>query len=800
MDFVNREVEKRRLVELLSSNNRRKRCIFLVGPSGVGKSVLSTAAVHATSKQNLRIKVPHGADVKPSPGWLVREWAACLNALHVRNGTLDFQLATFANSLKSPIAKRAFHQQLIQASQKQPLGLILPVVNRFTGVDYSPEEIVSGKTESATFLCFDYILYAANFAKFTYIFENLHLADYESITMLRDILERRLEGDVLIELTANEGDHRLSELKCIFEQREVLQCEIQVVRPLEMRDYITIAKNYADLTDDDATAVYNSTEGNVRALEDFEITKRLGGTDKVPGASNQSTSTNPTDLNIRGLPKDCALVLSLISTHSTPCAIDLLHLAFSFVDEEFLGLAVDQKLKQLEDRKLLIFTDDKVALQHDDVSRSVDRTLAKGAFGLIATKCWYHAYRKLWDAQQFDFVSKIDVIACLLYFAGQYRPDSLLSFLTEIKQFAINALRKDTAKLHLERCEQALDRANIGGSSKFQLEIAKIYFSMGLYDESWRVLASIETEDKEDFSLLRLALLNRSDQFQECIVEAEASLAQPALSNDFRLGARILSIISLRECNKLDRARQLFEVSLAETKPTASPFRGILLRIADIFYPTEIAIGYVRQSVEFFRKRGDVVNEGHSRITLAMLLAKIHQLDEAVGELHISREHLLGDTLRERHYILNNLGAIELLRGNPVEAKEYLKDALLTAPEIYDRLNIAANLSIAYSLTEAEQSDWVLAMIDELSPQEIDADLLCNVYHSASILEEARNHPHRAATYLDGAKKMFAAMPGTPNSEIWLALLKGEEQSDVAKRYREIGYKPGFLAYWHFDL
>jgi hypothetical protein len=193
--------------------------------------------------------------------------------------------------------------------------------------------------------------------------------------------------------------------------------------------------------------------------------------------------------------------------------------------------------------------------------------------------------------------------------------------------------------------------------------------------------------------------------------------------------------------------------------------------------------------------------ENKARITLAMQLARMGHMAEALAELRII-ENVEGLPITDRHMIWNNRCATEMLQGKWEKEQGFLlKRAQLTCALDFDRIVVGNNLAVWY----AHREDFSAAQqqFAEISPfvdAENDSRLRCAVFFNQARLAQLTSDASAESEWRH-ILRMEIQRVDDGYRNYWLA--RETDTNPVPQHFRFMLSRPFhylFLAHWSFPI
>jgi ATP/maltotriose-dependent transcriptional regulator MalT len=242
---------------------------------------------------------------------------------------------------------------------------------------------------------------------------------------------------------------------------------------------------------------------------------------------------------------------------------------------------------------------------------------------------------------------------------------------------------------------------------------------------------------------------------------------------------------------------------IAEPAYAQSPLLGFAYRFYEITEENDACIEMLQTSIAWFKRFGMEKSLASSQAAAAVLLARTGDIDAARSMISSASE-ILGQQVRGRHLLLNNVAAVELLSSEPdfQRCVDVLVEALRYVRDDYCEVTVLTNLAIAHcgaghSEAAIECIDSALCILDDHDFASV--DVYWQICFNAAQILAAVGQPERSGQVLRWPEGR-APMP-VQNKDYWD--YRYRRTDDLPKSWRflaERSFHPLYLSLWLIDL
>ena len=754
--FINRKTElalfKR---EFATTSRERNRVIFLVAPSGFGKSEFTEKLI-ADVHRAVAVKVRIPANIEGDAPF-IRELGGELNRLSRARAPI-ISAADFLRGVKSSRVARMHDSSLLHDSGSDRLGLrIGPAIARIydrksnTG-EYDFELLLRDSSPQSLLKVFEYVRYVFTQQALCLAIENVQVIDNTSERMLQDILSEPRGHFIILEFTPGKSAvHDVSDLEKRFSGRG---SETKTVR-LQPLSADEIVHRAGIRLDPDTTAeLYANFDGNLKNLTDFILVRQtstgLAGTVTGPSLENGTAEL------VRSQRSAAKIVLALIVAHRSNVSHEALRSLYVHSPQfRETHIDVERALADLEHNQLIRSDRGRIEPDHDSVAAEVDKSLSDQL--TLAYRAWASYYREKLETRDFGESSRDQVLDHLFSFYARTDPSKLQPLLGDIRLAALSSFTLKRAEMLLQRVEDSLAGfdTSLPYHQALRWQLVDTYYDGGLYDRALGALHRVRTKPMRR-TVMHAAILDRVDRHPEAIRLIRGALSTTARRHDsFELSLKLIEMICYRSMNDYAACERVYAEIGSIPQYKTLPEYGFYLRNAEIVLPVAESIPLLEESVARFESLGNDSAEAQSRIALGMELIRLGRLDQA--EMQLDRaEALLAERRLDWHIIYNNRAVLMMYRGKVdfQAVDELLRKAYLTANIAFDRVAIDNNRLAAHAM--AGDDTFCLSLIESLEGTARDMAeevLLCVTLYNISVYHGRRGDTDQQARYLSMSRQ-----------------------------------------------
>ena len=790
--FINRGRELKEIDRILSEPRNQPLGLFLIAPSGIGKTRFLTETERRNPDEHfIRIRIRRSRSGRYENGYFLQQMARAIHEKAATNGYPD--IGNFNRNFTKYVDLDAMGleatDELMQEFNIPLVNQIKKLLERQLSIGRFRPKMLLGPNEAAGISYLKlYVRTIAEKSPSIFILENAHLIDEDTLVFLTETIEWPENSGILFEFTQldarSSANWTLGELAEEFE-RVGFSIVSMALTPLEYQHYTTVASQKGVQNNDRLRSIYEKEKGNIRSIYDLSAIR-------VDVLEEEFRHKLTARVAIETMPQDQRLIAIALAIHDDPAPKHRLDAFCDEIDKRTNPItSTREAIKKLVASELAEETQSSVFLAHDTVSRVIDETSDPSLVALART-IWIAVYRKNAIAD-FEWGRVIRLTA---YAGDAAALDNVLDDAVEearrahFKDGLISALEKA-----VETFTERLSQSKSSIMERVLSKIAALYFEIEEFEKTYNLLPSLSVEGmRRDFYLA--TLLNRLDKDAEAVALAAPYIESTSLVIAEKLPFILPTIASYASLDKRADATPLYRMAIADPLAPRSTLFPFLLRIADIYLPLEESLAPIKQSIEWFKRAGNSVEEAHARNTLCMQLARLGNLNEAMQEVGTADE-LLAHSAVDQAQVLNNKAAISLMRNDTGDTTElYLTIARDLVRRPFDKTTVALNRAVLLSLRGSQTASAAHEAAIEIaeSANHTDKSLLRRAHWNAAQWHYTIGDKKLAKSYLKLAKK--ASLRPHP---LWTARFEKCPPVDPDYNFQStLPYHISFLVKWHY--
>jgi len=798
--FINRETElalfKR---EFATTSREHNRVIFLVAPSGFGKSEF-TEKLLSDVHRALAVKVRIPANIEGDAPF-IRELGGELNRLSKAQAAV-INAADFLGGVKSSRVARMHDSSLLRDSGSSGVGLrIVPAIARIydrkaNAGEYDFELLLRDSSPQSLLKIFEYVRYVFTQQALCIAIENVQVIDNTSERMLQDILAEPRGHFVILEYTPGKtAVHDVSDLEKRFSGRGNETKRVWL-EPLRAEEIVRRAGMHLD--PNTTAELYASFDGNLKNLTDFILVRQTSA--ELAGVVAGPSLHNGTAELVRSQRSAAQIVLALIVAHRSNVSHEALRSLYVHGPQfREAHIDVEHALTDLEHNQLIRTDRGRIEPDHDSVAAEVEKSLSGQL--TLACRAWASYYREKLETRDFAESSRDQVLDRLFSFYARIDPSKLQPLLGDIRLAALSSFTLKRAEMLLQRVEDSLAGfdASLPYHEALRWELIDTYYDAGLYDRALGALHRVRTKLMRR-TVMHAAVLDRVDRHAESVRLIHSALSTTARRHDsFELSLKLIEMICYRSMNDYAACARVYTEIGSIREYRTLPEYGFYLRNAEIVLPVADSIPLLEESVALFERLRHDSAEAQSRIALGMELTRLGRLDEA--KMQIDRaESLLAERRLDWHIIYNNRAVLTLYRGGAdlETLDELLRKAYLTANIAFDRVAIDNNRLAAHAMVGDHA--FCLSLIESLEQKARDMAeevLLCITLYNISVYHGIRGDTDQQARYLWMSRQCSNDWPAYWANRYDKTPITGDP---AAKYLAQYPFDLVLLSTWHIEV
>lgn len=814
LEFVNRLDELAAFSDFFEKNEGSSSILLLVSPSGFGKTRLTNELkLHCSLKRTTfcYLDITPQGDVptkKLHSGYYVQKFARQLSFMADESMSFAWpSIADYLNKRKSETLKEKNIKSLFSEfpSMNHLYKITADYSERFFSYGhFSPEEITDSDKSDCVNICVEYIEFITSKSNILLIIRESQNCDQYSLKVMLSI-QKGNSLALLLEYTNSEN-------KVNVEFEKILYEGISVAQPFWKHDLLRLDKDKLDylvhqcigknIGSDDG--FYLKWTGNIRSIVELGYQVSIGRSFSTQKhVENVISENNILKDHIRQLSILEQTILAISIVNIEPISIHIVSKIVESIFSSFNRDDVYSAILQLASVHGFINKSNfHIVVSNDSVIDSFNKTeQAHKICSIIEVKLrdYYSdminrgcvndpespkAIRQLFRlcAKTKDLIGLLKASTSL---AEEIKKTNDQSAYVEI---IFEAIKKDT-ELYILNCSQIIE-----WTAELAYEIC-----------DWPRVAELcsTLPFKNNFIRSMLACsLQEIGRHDEALLIAREIHKYAADQNDNIVAWLIESMIEGCRGN-IDYARVLLTKCISNKSYPASPLSGYAYRFFEITDDFPGCLEKMNKSIDVFSIHRLEKSKAYSQLPAAVLKARSGDIDGA-RKLHYEAMNVLENELQDKHILLNNFVAIELLSDDPDynKCKDCLLKALRYVKDDYSELTIISNIGICYLglgdyMSAVDYAEKAFFMLDH--HDFADKDIYWPVcYNAGKIMELSNNHGKK------GEILKYPLIHGRAlriNKEYWdyrygLSDVIDERYTFLAKSL----FHPLYLSHWLIDL
>jgi len=699
-NFVNRLDELEKLSSYFPPVSSKSSCVFLVSPSGLGKSSLTNKLVGQFTEDLIKTVIvdPNIRDKAETSamfgGYFIQKCAQEISKVDKESFELFLKKRRWQTAQDKKISDIIRNYPSIKSIYSFAADYVERV---FSSGDYSPESQLASSDELAITICKEYVTYyTQTFTTVLIVREAQHL-DGESLDFFFKLKNKLNNCSLMFEYTSENYSFSSNHQKIILRN-------LQTVSNAHIYELLRLEKDHLELVlrknlNGDYTIsseYYLKWDGNLRTISELKYRISIG----KPLIDNKDFKLELPDLttqlkdHIDQLNRNLKLILVCLDVHQEPINYDLLSKVFISNNLNLLNNDFEESIDSLNQlHKFILIENDHLSLENEDISGAI-RNITGGA-GLRAMSISYlrDAYIKKIRDKDFLLIPLSTCIRKAFKFCSLTNDASgLLSIINSLSEQIIKS--NDQTVFVDIIVESIIPNEQLFSEDKLELLFwaAKVAYKIGDFESVVLILKDFWQKTLELTLLYLFSLMDvgKHEDLKVNLIEAE----ELWISKEANAYLTLISGIFNRTINNKNRAHQIFIDISNSTFPIP---RGFALRFLETVTEFPSATKNVLDSAEVFKNCGVAHSEAFSRLASAMHLSRSGHAEDAIEQINLA-DHLLVNVVREVHTSLNNRAASMLLSDDPNfdDCIKFLRLAFSKMKDDYSETVILTNLAIAY--------------------------------------------------------------------------------------------------------
>lgn len=814
LTFVNRERELDYLGRCLEETSAHPALIVLRAPSGFGKSTLTDRflgsehpTVHCSCVVDPSIRGRVGS-VALHRGFFIQRIAESLNIAVRESSALWPTLSSFLKSRRKDAAMSKDLTDIVSElpTPKHAYKVAFDYLARaFSFGRYTPEKILASDQGDAVATCTAYVNEVfQNYAMLLIVREAQHI-DLESLKFLLDRTERHPGPDLLIEYTTEsrtfEPEHQKLLLQAAHRRGGVRILDLARLSEdhLEYLIRSTVREDF-DLVSD----YYLAWDGNLRSIIELKFGVSVGSLlTKDPDIAGTLADLSGTlEEHVMQLTNLERLLLAILLAHVEAVSFNSLLIVATSIDSRTLHSEISAAVESLTQvHSFVAMAGGMIALRNDTVAAALQN--AASLKGLIALS--EKGLRDFYWNQLHQTSGSFGLSHVLRHYFRLSVKTKDVRGLSRTVSALRNEIRKaNDPSIYIDAITSAIEadpELYYGDHDELILWAAELAYAASDWSRAASLLSTLR--DPNPYSeLMRACALQESGGHDKAL-EITATVYNSTTDSEMKLVCDLVKALVTGCRGQRDESRKILTTVTATEAYKSSPLLGYGYRFFEIVDGHNERLDNLKKSADVFGRNGLSISKAYSQQAAAMALARSGHIEQA-RELLMAASVTLGNHVHDRHLVMNNTSAVELLSENPDSAlcRDALSRALPLARDDFSELTILSNLSLAMlasgDLSAAgEIADKCRSLLRE--HDFADKDIYWPVSFNMSVVYAALDDDKKRRSAL-----AFPTEEGAPLSEdddYWRFRFGMDEMEPLGHEYLlSRSWHPVYLSHWLIDL
>ncbi len=327
-------------------------------------------------------------------------------------------------------------------------------------------------------------------------------------------------------------------------------------------------------------------------------------------------------------------------------------------------------------------------------------------------------------------------------------------------------------------------------------KVIGICFKFELYEDGHYCLCRLGEEINIDttpvFHIYKMMYLAALDRHSENI-EYYNTVIDRMTDTRIKLNLHLSVLSSYRSLGDISNCLKIHKL-LGNKKYRTFPEYGYRLRLVDMYLSRKRSIPYVKKSISFFEKIGNLEQAAKSRITYTHLLGGLGKTKKAVEQIQTANR-FLADKILGQHMLFVNRAVLYLVDGDYTRKVYDLLDMAENSAIVpFDKLAIIVNKLVwCYENDRFDLVHSLRSEADKLLEKEPDKHIHCLYYYNMYACSIKENNPIQAKEYFAQAKSLQQYCMPVRNR---LGNIYSRETRFIVKKPWHICY----LTYWTYNI
>lgn len=680
--FINRKKDINKLSNFFDSERDRNCMVIIIGNSGIGKSEFIEYFLKKSISSCIFVNIQTCPSKQIlSSGAYLRELCKELNAFAKENNLLT--MGEFCNRLKSKKLIKKYDEKLIKLTRIKWIRFIQAVrctLKRIQKKLFSENDFLEHFENWEDGVCFEYSNYILSQGKFNVVIGNYNSIDSSSFEYFQNLKKSLITTTWFLEYNSNSSvPHALTLYDVWKRTYSTLYLPLEGIPFEEIEKHIPQEQSFNNNL---YREEYEKNKNNLRVLLKYFYEE----CDKL-------NRKNICSMSFDNMNDEVLFLIKIIEIHG--CSLNL-NLA-KYICEKFLS---DKNLYTYHDLIEKLKEINFIKIDHEYIrltKKSEVYSFEKNKLiESLAYKYSYDFYEKILSSPpSYEGISRQDLMMYLIKINLAVNPLKIIEYMSYLKESILSRSSSKEAHEILGNITQRFFQIE-GVREYVWWEIAHLCYEAGAFDLVLQIISTTNTNndliERMPWPLLNALTLH-------CLGEEEKALSQidnmlnRNMRNQDELAIRILKMIVCRCMKRMDDAQEEYRIIFGNRKWKKHVEYAYFLRDLEAIVPPQECITLMKRSIHILEKKKEIEQANKSRISLSVQLSRIGKMEEALDILNKLEESEYLPLL-DRHMVLNNRSAIQMMQGYLEDVDKLLFSALKLSPTKFAENVIMLNICI----------------------------------------------------------------------------------------------------------
>ncbi|PLY99957.1 hypothetical protein CY652_23590 [Burkholderia sp. WAC0059] len=818
MEFINRSGETAFLMERLHHRETSTPALIIIrSPSGVGKSRL-TQQVAARCEEEIpglsfcivepEIQV-NTASVRLHDGFFLQRCAEQLSRTRPERAALWPSFSSYVKSQRWTTVSQKSKLDLVAdvPSWRSAYKLAFDYVSRFMSLGgFAPAKLLTSDSRDAITICATYAEAILSGHRVALVIREVQHCDIQSLRTFLEWSQFYPALDLILEYTSYTNEFEPAHQKLFARLADKRQnFHIWDLEKLELGHLEYLIRTNVDSSISVTADAHLSWSGNLYSVLEMRFQVSIAQAISSPEQVTRALGNLPSILSdhIGRLSSPHRLVLAICLAHVESISEEVLRLAMQSIQPVTSPLLLKNLLRDLVD--VHRFLDDRWGAYRIHIEAVADTLREMPALRMLiaaAEKGLRDYYSRVIFDADWDTVGMAVAMRQFFRLCAKTRDATGLLRATEVLSAHV-AGTQDQA-LYSEIVATAVSaEPDLYASDHDKLLIwaASLAYDVSNFGRAESLLAMLKEPD-EFSGLMRACAMQEIGRHDDAL-QLVADLRSKTTATDVVLAADLIKALVLGCHGQLDEARGILHGLVDKPEYEESPILGFAYRFFEVTEEHESRVKELQRSIAWFDRFGMENSKAYSQAATAVLMARAGDV-EGGRAMIATASATLSQKVQDRHLLLNNAAAVELLALQPNFARsvDLLAEALRYVRDDYSEATVLNNLALAQA--GAGNHDAAVVCVDKLFAILEDHSFASKeiywpaCFNSSWVLASV-GLDDRARGALQWAEDHAPTL--NQNAQYWNYRYRRSRAVDYAWRYlASRPFHPLYLSHWLIDL